>query len=311
MQFNTRNIKLLPEGRHRLETGVYLVKTKSCSYWIFRYMMNGRRRDIGMGGVDQPVSAVRAKAAKFRGLIAEGIDPMSVRNEPTNKESLEKQIPTLSEIVPDAIEHLKFLRQWGSKNVEREYLRFMNRIFLPILGEKRVDLITTQDIASALRPHWTSESAAIRSLAAIRGVLSFALSEGLVERNVAEWRGNLDGFLPRTSSLSKGKTQAHHSAVSTDDLKKVASTLARRDSITAKCVLFGILTVLRCSEFRCARWDEINFEDRTLTIPPERRKDKKTEPFVVPLPTQAIELLATIPIRSAMGTPLDDRSITA
>lgn len=47
MQVSSRNIKSLPEGRHRLENGVYLVKTKSCAYWIFRYMMNGRRRDVG------------------------------------------------------------------------------------------------------------------------------------------------------------------------------------------------------------------------------------------------------------------------
>lgn len=291
MQVSSRNIKSLPEGRHRLENGVYLVKTKSCAYWIFRYMMNGRRRDVGMGGIDQPITAVRAKASKFRAFIADGIDPLTVCLE-TPKE---KPKPTLAEIVPDAIKHLKFLRQWTSKNIECEYFRLINRIFIPDLGNKRVDLITTQDVVSALRPFWVSESSAIRSLAAIRGVLSFALSEGFVERNVAEWRGNLDGFLPRTSSLSKGRTQAHHSAVSHDDLKKVAAKLAHRRSITARCVLFGILTVLRCSEYRCARWDEINFDEGTLTIPPERRKDKKTDPFVVPLPAQALRLLSAVP----------------
>lgn len=296
MQISARTIKLLPEGRHRLEKGVYLVKTHSCSYWIFRYSMNGRRRDLGMGGINQPISAVRAKAARFRGLIADGVDPASERE--SAADAPKKQAPTLAEIVAPAIAHLQFIRQWSTSRSADSYQRVMSRVFIPVLGDKTVDFITTQDIASAVRPFWTSESEAIRTLAAIRGVLSYALSEGFIDRNPAEWRGNLDAFLPKTSSLSKGKTQPHHAAVSPEKLREVASALAHRRCITPNCVLFGILTVLRCSEYRCARWDEVDFESRTLTIPPERRKDKKPENFVVPLSDQAMELLSTIPIRS-------------
>lgn len=98
------------------------------------------------------------------------------------------------------------------------------------------------------------------------------LSKGFVDRNVAEWRGNLDSFLPPTSSLLRGKTQPHHSAVSVEELANIAEFLTRMNTISAKCLLFGILTVLRQLEFRCARWDEIDFEAKTLTVPPERRK---------------------------------------
>lgn len=78
-------------------------------------------------------------------------------------------------------------------------------------------------------------------------------------------------------------------------MANIAEFLTRKNAISAKYLLFGILTVLRQSEFRCARWDEIDFEAETLTVPPERRKDKRTEPFVVLLSRQAVELLKSLP----------------
>ena len=54
--------------------------------------------------------------------------------------------------------------------------------------------------------------------------------------------------------------------------------------------VFGVLTATRQAEFNDAKWSEIDFEHKVWTVPPERRKDGKPEPFRVPLSDQAIAL---------------------
>lgn len=263
MKVTSRNINALPHGKHLLENGIYLRKTSVGSYWLFRYQFNGRRREVGLGGINQPVSAVRAKAAKMRALMADGIDPIEAIRE-FEAENVVIEAPFFKELADDAIEYLAFLRQWKSESPRRDYQRKLDQIIIPALGKKRGDEITVQDVVKVLRPHWVSEPSAVRVLAAIRGVLTYALSKGFVDRNVAEWRGNLDSFLPPTSSLSRGKTQPHHSAVSVEELANIAEFLTRKNAISAKCL----------------RSDA---------------KDKRTEPFVVPLSRQAVELLKSLP----------------
>src|SRR5262249_38632370 len=50
--------------------------------WIFRFTMAGRTRDIGLGGYPTiSLAKAREEAARFRRLVAIGIDPLEARNE--------------------------------------------------------------------------------------------------------------------------------------------------------------------------------------------------------------------------------------
>jgi hypothetical protein len=49
--------------------------------WIFRYTLNGRTRDAGLGGYPTlRLSDARIEAEKFRRALADGIDPIDARN---------------------------------------------------------------------------------------------------------------------------------------------------------------------------------------------------------------------------------------
>lgn len=152
MKVTSRNINTLPNGKHLLENGIYLRKTASSSFWLLRYQFNGRRREIGLGGINQPISAVRSKATKMRALIADGIDPVEARRE-SEEQNVVVEAPLLKDITTDAIEYLAFLRQWQSDAPRRDYSLKLERIIVPVLGEKRVDKITVQDVAGVLKPH--------------------------------------------------------------------------------------------------------------------------------------------------------------
>src|SRR5262245_8134080 len=50
--------------------------------WIFRFTMAGRTRDVGLGGYPTiSLAKAREEAARFRRLVAVGIDPLEARNE--------------------------------------------------------------------------------------------------------------------------------------------------------------------------------------------------------------------------------------
>lgn len=76
--------------------------------------------------------------------------------------------------------------------------------------------------------------------------------------------------------------------------------------------VFGVLTATRQAEFNDAKWSEIDFEHKVWTVPPERRKDRKPEPFRVPLSDQAIALLKRITPESEYifsGSYYNNRSV--
>ena len=73
--FNVKSIPTLPIGIHCYERGVYLRVTTHSRSWLYKYQLNGKRRELGLGSATQPLSAVLAKVAPLKALVAQGIDP--------------------------------------------------------------------------------------------------------------------------------------------------------------------------------------------------------------------------------------------
>ena len=133
------------------------------------------------------------------------------------------------------------------------------------------------------------------------------------ENNPARWKGKLDRLLPSPAKLKKKK---HHEAMSIDETPDFMKTLASNESLSAKCLLFLILTATRSNEARGAQWSEIDFESKVWTIPIERMKASKEHQ--IPLSHQAMELLLSMPriinnpyvFPSTKGKPLSDMSLS-
>lgn len=69
-------------GYHSDGAGLYLqvseARTKS---WIFRYKLNGRAREMGLGSLNAfGLAEARERAAAQRKLLADGIDPIDARD---------------------------------------------------------------------------------------------------------------------------------------------------------------------------------------------------------------------------------------
>jgi integrase len=77
------------------------------------------------------------------------------------------------------------------------------------------------------------------------------------------------------------------------DLPQFMSELRSRDDISARALELTILTALRTGEVINARWSEIDFVAKVLTIPAERMKAGREHR--VPLSKRAIEILGGLP----------------
>ena len=113
--------------------------------------------------------------------------------------------------------------------------------------------------------------------------------------NPARWKGHLDQALPKRSRVAKVD---HHAAMSHHEVPAFMPQLAAQRYRCSGTSL-RILTAARTSEVLGARWSEIDFKDKTWTVPASRMKAGKEHR--VPLAPQVIDLLQNC---HAMPSPL-------
>src|SRR5262249_35197574 len=85
MRLTARFVQRAPIGWHCDGRGFYLQCTAGadgtvCKSWVYRFVINGRQRYMGLGAAaDIGLAQAREKAADARRLRLEGTDPIEVR----------------------------------------------------------------------------------------------------------------------------------------------------------------------------------------------------------------------------------------
>ena len=85
----------------------------------------------------------------------------------------------------------------------------------------------------------------------------------------------------------------HFAALDYREMSTFMTALRRKESVAARALEFLVLTAARRGEILGARWDEIDLETATWTVPAARMKAKREHR--VPLSPQAIKLLHALP----------------
>ena len=187
----------------------------------------------------------------------------------------------------------------------------MKNHILPMLRHKLVADITVQDICEVLDPLWEKKTRiASRIRGQLEAIFTLAKREGVyIGENPATWKGNLEAYFPPPARVHR---RAHQKAYTIEALADQLKASLRVDRPVHNAFVFGVLTATRQAEFNDAKWSEIDFEHKVWTVPPERRKDRKPEPFRVPLSDQAIALLKRITPESEYifsGSYYNNRSV--
>lgn len=83
-------------GKHYDGGGLFLlIRGSGSKSWVLRTTIKGKRRDFGLGGYPMfSLAEARAKAAEYRKIARQGLDPVAVGSTalPTVQEAAEKVI---------------------------------------------------------------------------------------------------------------------------------------------------------------------------------------------------------------------------
>ena len=273
--------------------GLWLQVSKSGSKsWIFRFTINSKQREMGLGAVHTvTLSEARARAKECRVQLLDGKDPLNVRR--ATKLALALELSKMVTFDQCAAAYIK-AHSSGWKNI-KHVRRWENSIAThasPVIGALPVAAVDTALVVKVLSPIWESKTATASMLRGrLESILGWATtSEYRTGDNPARWKGHLENLLAAPSKVS---TTEHHPALAWLEMGAFMAALRQVDSLAARLAEFSILTACRPAEGREATWSEIDMDARLRVIPPKRMKAKVEHR--VPLSTAAIDLLKVLP----------------
>ena len=293
-------------GRYCDGHGLYVqVFPTGARCWVQRLVLNGRRRELGLGGYPL-VSLAEAREVAFanRKLARAGGDPLA------NKRRAQG-LPTFEEAVARVLEQQR--PGWRNLKHAQDWPRSLRAYAFPRIGGVAVSEVTTADMLAILTPIWhTKPETARRVRQRIGAVMKWAVAMGYRPDDPA---GDvLARALGRQQAVVQHMRALPHGEVA-DAITTVRTSKA---SITTKLAFeFLVLTAARSGEVRLATWDEIELDAGVWTVPATRMKAKRDHR--VPLSARAVTILAEAQGRSdgtglvfpnPRGKPLSDMTLS-
>lgn len=300
-------IKALQRGTKRLSDGggLYLLPFAkgSAHYWRFDYTFAGKRKTLSVGVYPATgLKLARETATTFREKIATGQNPSNERKKKRadicemlevdrRTESGEPPIGCFEEVARRWFEVKKsdWMETYSSKVLRRLELHAF-----PEFGNKQLKDITPKIVLDACRiPEQNgNEETAHRVRELCSAVFCFAISEG---EDLTDPCQPIRGALRRPESNNFAAiTDPTALAGLLRSIEGYGGTFVVRSALK-----LAPMMMVRPGELRLARWTEFDLDNGLWYIPSARLKrtkeqKKNGEPHLVPLCTQAVEILETL-----------------
>jgi len=197
------------KGMYHDGGGLYLqVSAAGAKSWIFRFMLDGRAREMGLGPVHAiPLAEARKRAAECRRMRIDGIDPIEGRSAHRGWKKLE----AAKAITFDACAAAYLAAHnasWRNAKHREQWRNTLSSYAGPVFGSLPVQSIDVGLVMKALEPIWhTKPETASRLRGRIEAVLDWATVRSYRKgENPARWRGHLDELLPARSKVHRSST---------------------------------------------------------------------------------------------------------
>lgn len=301
--------RLSKPGRYGDGKGLYLQISRSGGRsWTFRYEVGGKETAMGLGPIyDISLEEARELARQQRALLRQGIDPLAAarKTREENRAAREARQTTFAMAAEAYLgEHAA---KWKSPKTSRLITTAFSEYVNPIIGALPVGQVSKHDVVKVLKqevpafrayPAGTLWSARVKTARVVRSnieaVLDFATAKDWRSGdNAARWKGNLAPLLFEKTKGKRTQDQRHHRAMAYAEVPAFLAELRASFSIRRRALEFCVLTATRTGEVLSAKWSEVDFDNRTWTIPAERMKGSRAH--VVPLAGRALELLEKQP----------------
>ena len=272
--------------------GLYLnVGPTGGKSWLFRFMLNGRAREMGLGPLHTiGLAEARERATAARRLRLDGTDPLDARQaEKARKAAEAAAVVTFKKAAEGYVKAHR--AAWRNAKHAWQWTATLESHVFPVIGDLSVALVDTGHVTRILEPIWINKAeTAARVRGRIEAVLDYAKVHGWrTGENPARWKGHLQNVLPARDRVSRVE---HHAALPWGDIASFMADLCEQDGVAALALRFAILTAARTGEVIGARWSEIDLTAAVWTVPAERMKTHKQQR--VPLSNAALDVLREV-----------------
>ena len=272
--------------------------------WTFRYRVDGRLREAGIGSLDSlSLEQARKRARAMREQRLDGTDPIEQRR----ARKLAARIETAKAMTFRQCAEA-YIRAheagWRSPKSLIAWQNTLGGFAYPIIGELPISAIETGLVMRVLEQPidaegtlWSSRpETASRLRGRIEAVLDYARVRGWRDAsdNPARWRGHIDMLLPAPTSAKRTQRQAtgrgeHLAALPYARVGEFMTALREQEGAAAGALEFAILTAARTGEVRGATWREFDIAERGWVVPAGRMKGGREHR--VPLSDRALAIL--------------------
>jgi integrase len=271
--------------------------------WLFRYELDGRRREMGLGALHTVgLAEARERARGLRQQLLDRIDPLEAREQAERARLAEKaRTVTFKQCAKSYIALHE--DSWKNDRHRAQWDSTLETYAFPVIGDLSVRDIDPASVMKVIEPLWrTKTETAGRVRGRIEAILDYATASGF--RSGDNPARHVTTALPRRGKMRRVR---HHPALPHAELPYFMARLRENKSMSAKALEWTILTAARTAETIGAKWNEIDPKARIWTVPAARMKAGKEHR--VPLSDRAVEILSGLPHRGARIFPLSNMAM--
>ena len=272
--------------------------------WLFRYNVEGRDRQMGLGPLHTiGLAEARERARKRREQRLDGIDPIEARK----ADRLTQRLAATKQVTFEtcAKEWLDRSSPGWEPGTTRNQRILINKYLNPVLGKLLVNVINVDLVESAIKPIWdTTQSRGKKVQKTLEALLGWATAK---EYRAGDNPASMEGALGLRLSPYV-HTETNLASLPYQEIGAFMAELrayrnkrwGRGERTLSSYVLeFVILTAVRHHQVRDLRWQEINEDNKLWTCQVHKTLKKTKQPYVIPLSEPAMAILTTMRERQA------------
>ena len=266
--------------------GMYLlVNPAGSKLWRWKYRVLGKEKVMPLGAYpDVSLAQARDGLDKARKMLAAGIDPMAARkaNKVATRTAAENSFETVARL---------WWAHWKPARSEQHAGQVMRRFeanVFPHIGARPVAEVQAPELVAMLKAIEARgvNDLAKRALQTSSQVFRYAIAHGLAKRNPA-----ID---IKPSDVLASRQKQNLARIDGKELPELLRHIEgyKGAATTRLAMKLMAMTFVRTTELIGARWAEFDLDGMRWDIPASRMKMKT--PHIVPLSTQAVNVLKTL-----------------
>jgi integrase len=280
------------EKKYKLSDGGGLflqINSNGSKLWRLKYRLNNKEKEYAIGVYPTlSLSDARAKREELKSLVAQGIDINLVKKQ-TKVEAKEEELKKTLTFFNVSKEWLKNYQDSVSENYHLKLERALENYVYPFIKNKSIEEITRKNIIAILED--LKEKGILETANRVYMVLNKIFMHAVTYEYIPH---NIIADIDKKVILGRIVKQNYPTFTKEKDIKGLLVSIDNYEGAytTKKALQILPYIFVRSFNIRHMEWAEIDFVDEQWIIPAHKMKTK--EEFILPLPTQAIEILKEV-----------------